>query len=76
VELLYFFCFVFMLCSDKCYVLGFLYGILYDKWEKVVQGRLGVLCYDFSIIVILLFYVRKGTIALWDGKGQNSRGMG
>jgi len=41
-----------------------------------VQGRLGILCYHFSIIVISLFYVRIGTIALWDGKRQHSRGMG
>ena len=68
-ELLCFFCFVFVLCSDECCVLVFFYGIRCDKGEKAVQGRLGVLCYDFSIIVILLFYVRIGTIALQDGKG-------
>jgi len=66
-----------MLYSDKCCVLVFFYGILWDKREKAVQGRLGISkCYDFSIIVISLFYVRIGTIALWDGKGQNSRGIG
>jgi len=64
-----------MLCSDECCVLVFFYGILWDKGEKAEQGRLGVLCYDFSIIVISLFYVRIGTIALRDGKGGRKSGI-